>query len=80
MRGGRGAPVAGKHSKQLASWQPTLKVAVVRRDNSAPRRESKLQPQVRLPLRSMYGGTGEWPKETGHGDKKYPWSNTGLVP
>lgn len=34
--------------------------------------------EVRLPLKSMYDGTGQWPKRTGHGGKKYSWSNIGF--
>lgn len=35
-------------------------------------------PEVRLPLKSMYDGSGQWPKRTGHGGKKYSWSNIGF--
>lgn len=35
-------------------------------------------PDLRLPLKSMYDGSGRWPKRTGHGGKKYSWSNIGF--
>lgn len=35
-------------------------------------------PDLRLPLKSMYDGSGEWPKRTKHGGKKYSWSNIGY--
>ncbi|KAG6355146.1 hypothetical protein INS49_004227 [Diaporthe citri] len=33
---------------------------------------------LRLPLKSMYDGSGQWPKRTRHGGKKYSWSNIGF--
>lgn len=35
-------------------------------------------PKLRLPLKSMYDGSGQWPKKAGHGGKKYSWSNIGF--
>lgn len=35
-------------------------------------------PELRLPLKSMYDGSGQWPKRAGHGGKKYSWSNIGF--
>ncbi len=39
-------------------------------------------PEIMLPLKSMYDGTGEWPKRKGHGlpkGAKFPsWANTGF--
>ncbi|KAK7728718.1 hypothetical protein SLS63_006579 [Diaporthe eres] len=35
-------------------------------------------PDLRLPLKSMYDGSGEWPKRTNHGGEKYSWSNIGY--
>lgn len=35
-------------------------------------------PELRLPLKSMYDGSGQWPKRTGHGGEKYSWSNIGF--
>ncbi|KAI7773875.1 hypothetical protein LA080_009698 [Diaporthe eres] len=34
--------------------------------------------QLRLPLKSMYDGSGQWPERTGPGGKKYSWSNIGF--
>ncbi|KAJ0108799.1 hypothetical protein J7T55_011290 [Diaporthe amygdali] len=34
-------------------------------------------PDTRLPLKSMYEGSGEWPKRTVQGSKQYSWSNIG---
>ena len=33
---------------------------------------------LRLPLKSMYDGSGEWPKRVGHGGEQYSWSNIGF--
>jgi hypothetical protein len=33
---------------------------------------------LRLPLKSMYDGSGEWPKRVGHGGKQCSWSNIGF--
>lgn len=35
-------------------------------------------PEFRLPLKSMYDGSGEWPQKTDHGGQKYSWSNIGF--
>ncbi|KAI3393117.1 hypothetical protein diail_4716 [Diaporthe ilicicola] len=35
-------------------------------------------PELRLPLKSMYDGSGEWPRRTVHGSKQYTWSNIGF--
>lgn len=35
-------------------------------------------PKVRLPLRSMYDGTGDWPKKVATGGTQYSWSGTGF--
>lgn len=35
-------------------------------------------PDLRLPLKSMYDGSGEWPQRTNHGGEKYSWSNIGF--
>lgn len=35
-------------------------------------------PELRLPLKSMYDGSGEWPKRTVNGSKRYTWSNIGF--
>ncbi|KAL1858752.1 hypothetical protein Daus18300_009886 [Diaporthe australafricana] len=36
------------------------------------------EPELRLPLKSMYDGSGEWPKRTVKGSKQYTWSNIGF--
>lgn len=35
-------------------------------------------PEFRLPLKSMYDGSGEWPKRTDHDGEKSSWSNIGF--
>lgn len=35
-------------------------------------------PELRLPLKSMYDGSGQWPERKDHGGKKYSWSNIGF--
>lgn len=35
-------------------------------------------PELRLPLKSMYDGSGEWPKSVDHDGEKSSWSNIGF--
>lgn len=35
-------------------------------------------PELRLPLKSMYDGSGEWPERVGHDGEKSSWSNIGF--
>lgn len=51
--------------------------AAEKHDN-APWWEPHTQPGLRLPLKSMYDGSGEWPKRIAHGSKRYPSSNIEL--
>lgn len=76
-----GAAVAGEHS----STDPPQEASQSSEDNIGspiPWPEQPFAygdiPDLRLPLKSMYDGTGQWPKRTRHGGKKYSWSSVGF--